>query len=248
MMAAAQGKTTFKLKITKRSDGTAAAGLSVLLMPMMHMPADRHATPVDVVSESANPGTYNCTVYYLMSSVMSGMSMGYWELGVQIGSMMGEETTFYPSVSMAMGDTSRTILKGQADDVISGMTGTEKRSYYLFHDGLISGSTVTFDLFIAAKESMMSFPAASIGTVLSSPAGTITSMSVQASTDKTTWVSGIDNTGGHWSIPGLTGLSTGVTGTIYVKLNINGEDKTIDGLASNMSGTNMYATFTVTPH
>jgi hypothetical protein len=111
---------------------------------------------------------------------------------------------------------------------------------------LTTGSTSTFNLFIAAKQSMMSYPAVSLGTVLSSPTGTVASMTVDASTDGgSTWVPATDNSSGHWSIPGLTGLVSGTTGTIYVKMNLNGEDKTTDGNA--VAGANGYATFIVIP-
>ena len=242
MMPASQGKTSFKIRITKRSDGSPEPGLPVTLMPMMHMATMKHSTPFDAVVDNGD-GTYSCTVYYLMAS---GMGMGYWELPVRIGGMMGELAVFYPSVGMSMGaNTVRTTLKGQSD-IISSMTGTEKRSYYLFRDGLsgTSGSH-TFNLFIAAKASMMSYPAVSLGTVLSAPTGTVTSMTIQASTDNATWLTALDNTKGHWSVSGLTGLVSGTTGTIYIKLNVNGEDKTTDGNA--VSGTNAYSSFTVMP-
>jgi hypothetical protein len=240
MMAAAQGKTAFKIRITNRSDDSPATGLTVSLMPMMHMATMSHATPVDVVTESGTPGTYDCTVYYLMAS---GPGMGYWELKVMIGM---ESATFYPSVGMAMGaNTVRTTLKGQ-NDIISNMTSTEKRSYYLFNEGLTG--TTGFNLFIAAKESMMAYPAVSGGMTLHDETGaawTVNPITVSASTDGSTWTAATDNTGGHWSVSGLSGLSSGVTGTIYVKLNINGEDKTTNGNA--VSGANGYASFTVTP-
>jgi hypothetical protein len=244
MMAATVGKTSFKIRVTDRIGGTPVTGLTLKLMPLMHMATMSHATPVDTVVESATAGTYNCTAYYLMAS---GPGMGFWELKVLVGGMMGEPATFYPPVGMAMGSTTvRATLKGQATDIISSMTGTEKRSYYLFKDGLVTASTTTFDLFIAAKQSMMSYPAVSTSTVLSSPTGTITSMTVDASTDGgSNWVPAVDNTNGHWSVSGLSGLISGTTGTIIVKMTVNGEDKTTDGNA--VSGANGYATFVVTP-
>jgi hypothetical protein len=67
-------------------------------------------------------------------------------------------------------------------------------------------------------------------------------MTVEASTDGgATWVPAVDVTKGHWGI----GLSSFTTGTVYVKMNVNGEDKTTDGNA--VSGANGYATFIVTP-
>jgi hypothetical protein len=249
MMTAAQGKTIFTLNITKRSDGSAATGLTISLMPMMHMASDEHATPADAVIDNGD-GTYSCKIYYLMASMMNGVSQGYWECKIMIG-MSGETATFYPSVGMAMGsDTIRATLKGQNDDVISSMTGTEKRTYYLFNDGLVSGMTYTFNLFIAAKESMMNYPAVSINTNLhdeNAVEWTVNSMIVTAATDSsfTSPVSAVDDGNGHWSVSGLSGLTSGSTGTIYIKMNINTMDKTTDG--KTPSGSNGYATFAVTP-
>jgi len=239
MMGSRVGKTAFKIKITNLIGGTPATGKSISLMPLMHMPDTSHSTPVGSITDNGD-GTYSCTAYYLMAS---GPGMGYWDLQIKIDGMMGETATFYPAVGMAMGDTVRTTLKGQTD-IISSMTGTEKRSYYLFKDDLVTAGTSTFNLFIAAKQSMMSYPAVSSGTVLSSPTGTIT-MTVDASTDGSSWVAATDNTKGSWSIPGLSGLVSGTTGTIYVRMKVNGEDKTTDGNAA--SGANGYATFVVTP-
>ena len=248
MMAATQGKTSFTIRITNRSDGSPATGLAVSLMPMMRMATMNHSTPVDAIIDNGN-GTYTCTVYYLMAS---GPGMGFWELKVKIGGMMGETATFYPAVSMAMGgSTVRSTLKGQSD-IISSMTGTEKRSYYLFRDGL-SGTTGnhTFNLFIAAKESMMSYPALSTlaTTTLHDQNRTpwaVSTVNVLASTDGSTWSSPAGETArGHWSFSGLTGLVSGQTATIYVKLNVNEEDKTTDGNAA--SGANAYSAFKVIP-
>lgn len=247
MMPAAQGKTTFKIRITNRSDGSPASGLasSISLMPTMHMATMSHGTPVDSAITENPSGTYSCTVYYLMAS---GMGMGYWELSVKIGGMMGETATFYPAVGMAMSaNTVRSTLKGQSD-IISSMTGTEKRSYYLFRDGLVSGATSTFNIFISAKDTMMSYPAVSSGTTLhdeQNAAWTVNTMTVEASTDGSTWTAGTDNSGGQWIISSLSGLTSGSTGTVYVRMTVNGEQKTTNGSAP--SGANGYATFTVTP-
>lgn len=243
MMSAAQGKTSFKIKVTKLSDGSAATGLTISLMPKMHMSTMSHSTPVDTVIDNGD-GTYSCTAYYLMAS---GPGMGFWELKVTIGSgMSGESVTFYPQVAMAMGTTTvRATLKGLSD-TITGSMGASKRSYYIFNAG--STTTTSFNLFIAANESMMSYPAVSEGATLHDATGTawtVSPITVSVSTDKITWVSATDNTGGHWTVSGLTGLSSGQTGTIYVKLTVNGEQKTTDGNA--LSDTNGYASFTVTP-
>ncbi len=251
MMDAMEGKTMFTLRILDRTDNTTPiTGLSVSLMPMMYMPSDMmHGSPSGGCSESATAGEYNCTMYYIMpSTMMNGMSMGYWELMVMAA--MGESVKFYPQVMMAMGDTVKAVLKGQSpDDMIPGMMGDENRKYYLFKDGL-SGNTGnhTFNLFIAAKESMMNYPALYAGQVLNSGTTyelTATSVSVEVSTDASTWIAATDGGDGHWSATGITGLTDGTAGTLYVRLSVNAKQKTTDGLVSD--GSNDYASFTVTP-
>jgi hypothetical protein len=95
---------------------------------------------------------------------------------------------------------------------------------------------------------MMSFPAVSVGTQLHDQNGavwTVSAMTVEASTDGANWVVATDKGSGHWSVAGLTGLSSGVSGSVYVRVTVNGEQKTTDGLP--VTGTNGYATFSVVP-
>jgi hypothetical protein len=144
-------------------------------------------------------------------------------------------------------DTIIQRLYGPAD-IISMPSGTEYTRYVLFRNGTVNASTVTLNLLIAhAENMMMNFKPVSLGSVLSGPTVTVTSMVVTAATDTafTSPVSGVDGGNGHWSLAGISGLSSGVTATIYVKLSVNGEDKTTDGLAA--SGANAYTPFVVTP-
>jgi hypothetical protein len=241
------GKSTFKLKITDLTSKQPVIGLKIKLMPLMHMPTMSHSTPVGGIVDNGD-GTYTCTVYYLMAS---GPNMGFWEMQVMISSGMNmasaETAVFHPAVMMAMGDTARANLNGVQDlDATS-----SKRSYMLFNDGLVSGMTSTFNLFIATKESMMNFPAVSGGTVLSSPTGTWAvdpaTTSLQASLDSTfpqaSTITGVDNGKGHWALTKINGLSSGMTNTIYVRLVVNNELKTA-GTSTTAAG---YATFAVTP-
>jgi hypothetical protein len=246
MMPAATGMTTFNIVITDLSDGSPATGLTVSLMPMMHMATMGHSSPVgEVVEDGTQPGTYKCVVYYLMADEMSGISTGYWELKVLINGMTGEKATFFPRVGMSMGTTTViTKLKGQSD-TIAGIIGPEKRTYTIFYKGV---TTTSFSFFLAAKESMMSFPAVSKGTVLHDASGAawkVKTIAVSVSTDGKTWINATDNKKGSWTVSGLSGLSSGNTSTIFVKVIINGERKTIDGTSTG--GANGYAAFTVTP-
>ncbi len=245
MSDATVGKTTFKLRVRNRSTFAAVSGLSISIYPLMHMSSKNHSAPADVVTESSTPGTYDCAMYYLMASG-TGMMGGYWELQVKIGS---ETATFYPSVGMAMGtDTVRATLYGY-DDVVSTMSGTQYNKYYLFNDGPVTAATPTFSLFISHSEDMiMSFKPAYVGAAMSSPTGTVTSMNVTASQDTsfTSPLSAVHSGNGHWTVSGLTGLVSSQTTTIYVKMDLNGQDKTTDGMVSSPTSTN-YATFIVTP-
>ena len=245
---AMQGKTTFKISVKKRSDGSDVPGLTVALAPLMHMAAYSHVTPIDSITDNGD-GTYTCVVYYLMAG---GPTMGYWELKVTIN---GESATFYPAVAMPMGDTTKVTLKHK-DDKIPGMNGmTPPRAYPLFKESLSAdmGGTYTFKAFVTSQESMMSFPKLYSGIVLSSGTAsqlTVNALSVQASTDGTTWTAMTEDAAnkGHFSVSGLTGLSSGVQGKIYVKLTINGnyyvDNATGDATAA---GAHTYATFNVTP-
>jgi hypothetical protein len=246
-IAANQGRTSFKIKLTNRSDGTPATGKTVTLLPFMYMASKSHTTPADaVIEDTATPGTYSCNVYFVMSSTtVSGASMGIWQLKVNIGS---EAAYFFPNVAMPpSGITTLTKLTG-INDSISTSAGPEKRTYFLFRDNLTTGTggNYTFDLFLATKESMLSFPAVKVGSQLKDQTGavwTVNTLTVEVSTDTTTWVNAIDGGNGHWSASGLTGLAAGVAGKIYVKVRVNSEQKTTDGFATGTS----YQTFNVIP-
>ena len=235
---AKMGKTSFTIKLTNRSNNSPASGQTLKLIPYMHMATKDHSSPVDVVVDNGD-GTYSCTVYYLMTTMMSGIPQGLWELQVKINA--AETAIFYPNVTMAMG-TTLTRLYGSANDMVASM-GTlppANRTYLLFKDG-VNGST--FDLFLATRDDaqMMNFPAVSGGSILTPATGTIWTVdpltsSVQVSTDNAIFVDAIDNGNGHWSATGLT-LGTGAT--VYVKVTINGEVKT------DIAGTTLYATFTL---
>jgi hypothetical protein len=259
MMGATEGKTAFSLNITDRTTAQGVSGLTIMLMPVMNMSTMSHGTAVDGCVESSTAGRYDCTVYYLMASSMAnGMSMGYWELHVALDNGSTNESAYlYPKVMMAMGDTTRSVLKGQNDQIAGMSTGggmaiPEKRTYYLFKDG-ISGSTGnhTFNLFIAARENMMSHPAVSVGTILNQGELTyespVTTMAVEVSSDGSTWIAAIDNGDGHWSASGISRLTDDVQGTLYVRLTVNGEQKTTNGSAPAGNGSNDYGTFLVTP-
>ncbi len=249
--AAAMGKTTFMIKLTNRSDNSPASGKTLIVKPFMYMATKSHTTPMAAPVDNGD-GTYSCTVYYVMASALNGMSMGVWELKVTIGT---ESATFYPYVGMPMGGDMLTKLSG-ITDAIMGMAGVEKRTWFLFNDGLAAttGGNYTFTVFLATKETGMTltFPAVTVGSVLknqSNVSWTVSSIVMEMSADKATWVSATDLGNGRWSAAGLAGLTAGTPGKIYVRLYVSDgtttEQKTTDGAAVGTA--NGFQTFNVTP-
>ncbi|UCB55322.1 MAG: hypothetical protein JSW45_01955 [Thiotrichales bacterium] len=251
MMMEMQGKSAFNLTITNLSDGSAATGLTLALSPMMHMADRMHSTPyVDFVETS--PGTYTATAYYLMPSVMmTGDTMGYWHLMVDIDST--EMANLYPTVMMAMADnTQRVQLKGITDTIVDMNMLTVPRPYNLFRDGLTEtggGTNYQFDIFIAPMEDMLNFPALldpmTLNSGMGAPTYDVNNVTVDVNVNDGGWQNdhGVDNTDGTWSLNGLS-LTSGAN-QIKVRLTVSGETKTTDGLAVN-AGVNDFTTFIVT--
>ncbi|MBE9563730.1 MAG: hypothetical protein IMF17_00695 [Proteobacteria bacterium] len=248
MMDAMEGKTMFKLLITDHNDQPASgSGLDFTLMPMMHMAGHKHSTPMLDCVEIGITGEYDCTVYYLMSSMM-----GYWDLKVDLdGSMMTttDIAHFYPTVMMPMGDTAKVTLKG-VEDTITNMDGlTVSRSYPIFKESLMgSPGLYNFSVFVAAQETMMSFPAVFVNSMLSGNA--LVNVIVEISADDgASWILATDGGNGIWSVTGLT-LTDGVADEIRVRLTVNDgtvdEMKTTNGLLREVD-VNDYQIFTVTP-
>jgi len=247
-----EGKSTFTLEITDRVSGNTVSGLNVAVMPMMAMVAGHmHDAPVTAVTDNGD-GTYEATVYYLMpSSMMDGTKMGDWTLKVMIGGKGGEEATFAPDVNMAMGDSVKATLLGQSD-MIMGMMAAEYRRYFAFKNSLM-GTTGdhSFSFFLAARESMMSHVAVYENVTLNVGDMTyeylVSPIVVEVSTDGTNWTAAMSSGDGNYMVSGLTGLTDSVEGHIYVRLTIQGEQKTTNGSAPAGDGSNDYGTFIVTP-
>ena len=255
------GKSQFKISVTDKSDqpvgGLVTSG-ELKVMPMMYMNAGhKHATPMGEITESGTAGTYDVTIYYVMPSRMGEMApisysaMGTWDLKVMIGM---ESVHFYPNIIMAMGDTVVAQMKAQntGTDTVMNMDGLEEsRTYFIFRENLTGIATdSTFEMFLATRDTMMDFPVVDEGETLDSVAGPITlsSVDVQVSTDGTTF-NNASNPGssiGYFSRPNMD-ISGG---KIYVKLTVDGELKTTNGLPADNStdpnDTNMHAVFTVT--
>lgn len=61
----------------------------------------------------------------------------------------------------------------------------------------------------------------------------VSNIDVLASEDNSTWINATNTSTGHWSIGGFPSLLSGQTGTIYVKMTVNGQAKSADGMGSS---------------
>jgi hypothetical protein len=239
--ASQEGKTAYKIRLTNKSDGSAVAGKAVSLAAKMAMTGMSHATPATALTDNGD-GTYSGLIYYVMASVdASGASMGTWELKFTVD---GESATFNPQVTMATGKVAK--LKGVGDTIGTAMgMGTSPRTYQLFDDG-ISGSNIK--LFVSAVDDamMMQFPAVSGGATLHNAMGAavpVAAITVEVSTDKTNWTALADGGNGVWTCSGYSMLAPGAK--LYVRLTVNGEQKTTDGQVLATDGSNGYQSLTV---
>ncbi len=245
MMGATVGKSDFTLNIKDHS-GSSVIDQTVSVLPTMYMADKSHSAP-HLPCISSDDGTYDCSIYYLMPSKMNGATHGYWAVEVSVGD---EKVYFYPDVMMKMGtDTVKTKLMGQAGDQIAGMMGADPsaRNYLLFNNGLKeAGNGYAISLFIAAKESMDSFPALVVGSTFNATF-TVNNVLVEVSQDAgTTWLAMSSDGAGEWSLV-LADLVANTPVDLNVRLTVNGEQKTTNGEIEAADGSNGYVTFTVTP-
>ena len=249
---------TFQLKITKRSDGTAATGLasSIVINPYMIMGANGGGGNwLNFITETATPGTYSGTAHYSMETYW-GLDM-YWKLHVFIGS---ETAFFYPNVATFKNKDSVTASYYNASD----LTGTSKRLYRIWRESLSAGSGGTYDLtlLVSAPDSGTStYGSASSANNFAVYAGqnawansplTITTVTVQYY-NGATWISlaPVGTNTGKFTVSGLT-LTPGTQSSVYVRLIINGTTYTTANTgvvwdASDAVTSNAVQTFKVTP-
>lgn len=251
------GKTVFDLNI-KDSDGIAVSAVVPTMMPMMAMAAGHHhSSPHTGCTETDSEGNAKCSVYFLMPSEMNNVVMGTWDLEFSLPDS-DDDINFTPIVKMAMGDTVLAKLKGGSDDQMPTMTmpmaamemeetpATTPRTYFIFNNGITGmGDNRSVELFLAAKESMASFPALTANITLNEGSNaelvidSIDNVIVEVSSDNSNWSPATSQGEGVWQASGISGL----TETLYVSLTVNGEKKTTDGEVE--SSENASAIFTL---
>lgn len=248
------GKTVFDINI-QETDGTAVSSVTPNMLPMMAMEAGhKHSSPHTGCTQTDSEGNAQCSVYFLMPSEMNNVKMGTWDLEFSLPDYE-EVVNFTPLVTMPMGDTVLAKLKGGVDDqmpsmamamAMNEMPSSSPRTYYLFNNGITHmEGTHSVELFIAAKESMKSFPALTAGLTLNEGStgelsiDSIDNVIVKVSADNSTWSDAISKGEGIWQASGISGLTT----TLYVSLSVNGDQKTVDGDVAGDN--NASATFTL---
>jgi hypothetical protein len=240
------GKDTFTLKITKRSDGSAATGLasSIVLNPLMVMTSMSGGTTwPNAVVETSTPGTYTGTVYYSMATTGADM---YWKLSVAIGS---ETAVFYPNAAPFMTGNTASVKFSNSTDIT---TGTTKRTYRVWRDSLTAGTSgmYNFTVFVSTTDGVNTLPIYA-GQAWATAPLTISTVTLQASTDGTTWVplSPVGTNTGRYTANGLAFMQ-GMAMPVYIKLSINGNIYTTNGLVyDNGTGitSNAVQTISVAP-
>ena len=242
------GKVTFDLTIkdpaTEGSPSTPQVGLQPKITPTMYMEAGHmHSTPHGGCTVTNNDGVAECTVYFLMPSVMAnGGVMGNWDLKFSVGTGADEESVhFFPKVMMAMGnDTGRLMLMGDKTDtdfITDSDNNPASRSYFIYKNavmGTTGNHTVKF--FVATKDSMMSFPAVDDTGAVSGPMNSSVILKVGPDANNLVAATSLEN--GVWSAT-VDNLTDGALGTVYVEL-------TVDGFTKKSNG-NSVLPFKVTP-
>jgi hypothetical protein len=248
---------TIQLKITRRSDGSAATGLASSIVVNPYMVMDTMSSGANwpgSVTESGTPGVYNVTVRYSMETYW-GLDM-YWKLYVFIGS---ETAYFYPKVSALKNMDTATVSFYTSSDIT---TGTSKRRYRLWRESISAGTGGKYDFTVFVSTSDGSSTYGTINSANNYPvyagrswttaALAINSVKVQAY-DGTTWVdlTPVGTNTGKFTASGLS-LTAGTQGNVYVRLIINGITYTNvnTGAAwdvSNATTSNAVQTFKVTP-
>ncbi len=244
-MGPATAHTVQRVTLTNAADGspvdiTAAGAAVTAITPsaMMHMLSGMsHGTPLETAYNAASSdpanGIYDYDVYYVMASAMSMdgamVPMGLWDFKLTFTA--GEESPtalFHPNVTMPMGGAVLSAKGGDATDMVMGSTGTTMpRPYWAWLSTISanSGGGHDIDIFITAKVGM-TFPAvyagASSSTMMPADSLDIASVDVEVSTDGSTWTAMTDEGLGHYSVTGYSGLTTGASGDLWVKLTVNG--------------------------
>lgn len=214
------------------TDGHELPDGNIQVSPLMNMVSGmQHGTPLEnAVGPLSADGTFTSTAYFLMPSNMpSGMAMGDWSITV---SFDGYSETFPITVDMMGSDVKQ--LKGGDDDQIMGMSDgmSTDRSYYIFNRGRHINSemnTNLFEVYVAARETMMDYQAISEGNILNPDTpyeleiqSVVVDMCIADCSSENNWTTAIELA----DFPGIyQGQNLGLQGnsndTVEVRLTVN---------------------------
>lgn len=217
------------------TDGRSLEGEAISLSPLMVMASGmKHGTPFENSTGTLDEnGAFTSTAYFLMPSNMpSGDPMGDWTITVTFDS----QSEIIPiTVDMMSADVK--TLKGSDTDQIMNMSGgTTDRTYYLYNRGRHINSAMNmnmFEVYVAARESMMDYQAIVDGNVLNADSMhelTINNVLVEMCASEcdleTNWITAMakDNYPGIYQGMNL-GLSDDDSDMVMVRLTVNDEAK-----------------------
>ncbi len=244
------------------NEGNALPDEEVTVTPNMQM-ADfpdgskgmQHGTPFSSNSGELNEdGQFNTTAYFLMPSVMGDMAMGDWSIEV---AFEGESKTFDVNVDMATSDVKKLIDDGdQIPKMTMDMSSVEmdtqmemeSRTYYLFEqERMVMDNMNSFEVFIAAREDMLNYPAVALGTTLNEgvmgAALSITNVSVEmcnaindCAPQSVNWISAeaVTEQAGVYKAMGLE-LVGDDSDEVEIRLTVNDSLKTSDGTQAGLN-------------
>jgi len=207
---------------------------AVTVTPVMNMSSGMtHGTPMLLNSGTLNSEkSFTTTAYFLMPSNMSnGMTMGDWFIDVTIN----EETQRFPIVVEMMSSDVKT-LKGS--DEIMGMSEgtTTQRPYYVFQQQRIleTGVENSFEVFIAARESMMDYsPVSQLNsTTLNANSDfevVVSSVSVEmcatSCSDKSNWIMATEDATNFGIYKADFDLTQSEPSDVFLRLSVNDDTK-----------------------
>ncbi len=216
-------------------DGQSLQGQAITLSPLMVMANGiEHGTPFEnsmgTLDES---GSFTGTAYFLMPSNMpSGDPMGDWSITVSFDT----KSEIIPITVDMMSSDVKTLKGSDSDQVMSMSGGTTDRTYYLYNRDRHINSAMNmnmFEVYVAARETMMDYQAIADGNVLNAGSMhelTINNVLVKMCTSEcdleTNWITATakDNHPGIYQGMGL-GLTGDGSDMVMVRLTVNDEAK-----------------------
>ncbi|MFY0641029.1 MAG: hypothetical protein JXR16_08285 [Bermanella sp.] len=226
------GVADITVNITAK-DGQSLQGQTITLSPLMIMASGmEHGTPFENSNGTLDEsGSFTSTAYFLMPSNMpSGDPMGDWSITVTFDS----ESEIIPITVDMMSSDVKTLKGSDTDQIMNMSGGSTDRTYYLYNRGRhINSAMNMFEIYVAARESMMDYQAIADGNVLNADSMyelTINNVLVEmCSTEcdlETNWITAMakDNHLGIYQGMDL-GLAGDDTDMIMVRLTVNDEAK-----------------------